>query len=174
MLKRILCWFFTFIVILAISGTAMARDTYLDLNYNCSKYGAYYANNLTSDPYGFVRCQCTSYAAKKMNEHKVKLHNTKYKVPTRNYRKWGNAANWYYVAKEAGISTGKTPKKRDIAWWSSSSRPKYGHVAYVEKVNSDGSITISDYNYKKYSYSTATLKKGSKSWPNGFIHFGAK
>lgn len=147
--------------IMTIGTTSFARDTY-DYAGSCPEYPN------KADKWNFLTCQCTSYSADKMNEHSVKLKN--------NYKGvyWGNASNWQNAAKSAGISYNSSPKHRDIAWWKATTSNQWGHVAYVESVDSKGNIAISEYNYKTFDYSTRSIKKGSSSYPNYFIHFGAK
>lgn len=53
---------------------------------------------------------------------------------------WGNATNWKWHAQNAGWYVGPTPVKGAIGW-------TYGHVVYVESVNGDGTVTISERNY---------------------------
>lgn len=63
---------------------------------------------------------------------------------------WGHAATWSASARAAGYSVSNTPRAGAIAHWYGGvggSSWSYGHVAIVEKVNSDGSITISEMNY---------------------------
>ncbi len=147
--------FIIFITIMAITGTASASDTY-DYASKCPQYPD------QVDKWNFYTCECTSYSSDKMNEHSVKLSNSYKGV------KWGNASNWVNAAKAAKISYNSSPKHRDIAWFS------YGHVAYVESVDSKGNITVSEYNYSpKFDYNTRSIKKGSSSFPKYFIHFGA-
>jgi surface antigen len=57
---------------------------------------------------------------------------------------WGNANAWYYNAQASGFSVGSTPVVGAIAWTGAG---YYGHVAYVEGVNSDGSVRVSEMNY---------------------------
>jgi surface antigen len=144
--------------ILAFTGAAFARDTY-DYDSSCPK------SPNKADKWGFFTCNCTSYAADKMNEHGVKMTNT-YKQP-KGY-KWSDAGNWIDAANRAGISYNSSPKHRDIAWFS------YKHVAYVESVDAKGNITVSEYNYKAHDYTMRSIKKGTKEYPQYFIHFGAK
>ena len=50
----------------------------------------------------------------------------------------GSAGDWWYINKSNGYyDYGKTPKVGAVACWSR-------HVAVVEKVNKDGSVTISE------------------------------
>jgi surface antigen len=48
----------------------------------------------------------------------------------------------------------------------------FGHVGYVEAVNADGSILISQYNWDlRGEYSTMTVAPGSAYWPSkGFLN----
>lgn len=53
---------------------------------------------------------------------------------------WGNATDWMYNAQAQGWPTGSEPRAGAIGW-------RYGHVVYVEAVNPDGTILISERNY---------------------------
>ena len=105
-------------------------------------------------------CECTSYAADKLNERGVPF-TSRYK----NVR-WRSAGNWTNAATLAGVPYNKTPRRGDVAWF------KYGHVAYVEAVDSYGDVTISEYNFgAPHDYHTRTIKRGNWSYPSYFIHF---
>ena len=95
-------------------------------------------DNVQYSAYGGAVCQCTSYAS--------------YKA----YEKWGITNTWggnaYSYENGAGRrvpNNGATtyvdssPAANTIAIWKSG---EYGHVAWVESVNADGSINISEYN----------------------------
>lgn len=114
------------------------------------------------DPWNFFKCECTSYVASRLNKRGVPFSN-QYKSP-----RWGNASNWSSAAKAAGIpqdDSNVTPRVGDVAWFSS------GHVAYVERVLSNGTIDISEYNYSlRHDYGTRNIKTSSVS---KFIHFYA-
>lgn len=56
----------------------------------------------------------------------------------------GNASSWGYIARGAGLSTGNTPKLYAAAVTSTRGE---GHVIFVEGVNPDGSIVISEMNH---------------------------
>jgi LysM repeat protein len=79
------------------------------------------------DPH-FPFGQCTWYAA------------TKVVIP------WhGDAWTWYGNAQNAGWAVGATPRAGAIqVTWES---PVFGHVAYVESINADGSWVVSEMNY---------------------------
>lgn len=56
---------------------------------------------------------------------------------------WGNAATWAMYARSAGYLVSNKPAVGAIM----QNGGGYGHVAVVESVNSDGSITVSEMNY---------------------------
>lgn len=64
----------------------------------------------------------------------------------------GNAVSWLSLARRAGLPTGDTP--RDGAVLYHKNIGGLGHVAFVEKVNADGSALISDMNYPAWGRAT--------------------
>lgn len=57
---------------------------------------------------------------------------------------WGNATSWYYAAQASGhVVTKGNPGVGDIMH----NFGGYGHVAIVESVSADGSVTVSEMNY---------------------------
>ncbi|EOA9110715.1 CHAP domain-containing protein [Staphylococcus aureus] len=81
---------------------------------------------------------------------------------------WGNANNWAAAAQGAGFTVNHTPSKGAIL---QSSEGPFGHVAYVESVNSDGSVTISEMNYSggPFSVSSRTISV-SEAGNYNYIH----
>lgn len=57
---------------------------------------------------------------------------------------WGNASNWASAARAAGYTVNNTPRAGAIM---QTSVGPYGHVAYVESVGANGSVTVSEMNY---------------------------
>ena len=57
---------------------------------------------------------------------------------------WGNANNWANAAAAAGYTVNNRPAAGAIL---QTTQGGFGHVAYVESVNSDGSIRVSEMNY---------------------------
>jgi N-acetylmuramoyl-L-alanine amidase len=57
----------------------------------------------------------------------------------------GNASSWGYLARAFGLSTGYTPRVHAAVVMSTVGE---GHVAFVESVNADGSIVISEMNHE--------------------------
>lgn len=82
-------------------------------------------------PYGAG--QCTQWAWYKWQQNGRT-------VPTN----WGNASTWAAMAIASGYQVDRTPAPGAII---QSGSGWYGHVGYVEAVNPDGSIVISEMNY---------------------------
>lgn len=103
------------------------------------------------DPWGLYTRECVSYAA-------WKVHSTGRFVP--HFNGAGNANQWPSTVARHGIKSGSTPKAGSVAMLPIG---YYGHVMYVESVNGDGTITVSDYNlawdglYRYYTRSAAGL-----------------
>lgn len=56
----------------------------------------------------------------------------------------GNASTWKVLAQRAGFSVGNKPAAGAVIW--TPPRDYYGHVGFVESVNPDGSVNISEMN----------------------------
>lgn len=103
------------------------------------------------DPWGLYTRECVSYAA-------WKVASTGRFVP--HFGGAGNARQWPGTVAGYGIQSGSAPRTGSVAMWPIG---YYGHVMYVESVNADGTITVSDYNlewdglYRKYTRSAAGL-----------------
>lgn len=81
---------------------------------------------------------------------------------------WGNANNWASAASSAGYTVNNSPEAGSIL---QSSEGSMGHVAYVENVNSDGSVNVSEMNYNggPFSVSERTISASEASSYN-YIH----
>lgn len=109
------------------------------------------------DSWGMYNRECVSYTAWKVAES------------GRRMPYWGgigNANQWPGNAQAAGIPTDSNPKAGDVAI---SMRGFYGHAMYVEGVNGDGTINISQYNQQL----NGTFSRAYNVSPAGliFIHF---
>lgn len=108
------------------------------------------------DNWGMYNRECVSYTAFRVA------------ASGRHMPYWGgvgNANQWDENARAAGIPVDYTPRAGDVAI---SNAGYYGHAMYVESVNADGTINISQYNASwTGTYSTNTIS------PSGlvFIHF---
>lgn len=114
---------------------------------------------------GYV-CECVSYAGWKAYEA--------FGVPAA----WGNAYSWDDKARALGYRVDHTPAANTIG--QADGYP-YGHVFWVESVNYDGSINVTEYNnsYATYLYSgdmhygdfgSRKISAG-EVWQYNFIHF---
>jgi surface antigen len=60
----------------------------------------------------------------------------------------GNAVTWYGIAAANGIPVGDQPRAGAVLWHRNTGiAGGLGHVGFVERVNPDGSILVSDMNY---------------------------
>lgn len=86
-----------------------------------------------TDPLGYGCRQCVSYTAWKVGQRTGEFP-----------RYWGNANMWPSSARAAGYSTGSTPRANSVGVILAGD---YGHVVWIEAVNDDGTVDISQYNY---------------------------
>lgn len=56
----------------------------------------------------------------------------------------GNANTWYSTAAAEGVAVGTEPR---IGAIGATTEGIYGHVVYIESINDDGSVNISEMNY---------------------------
>lgn len=101
---------------------------------------------------GYGMPNCTTYAWGRWYElmgKKSNLHT-------------GNAENWYL--KSDGYQRGQIPKLGAVACWAKGNvrdeSDGAGHVAIVEKINSDGSIVTSNSAWKSTNFFLKTYPKG--------------
>lgn len=87
--------------------------------------------------YGFAYRNCTDWVAYRLNSLGVKFTNRL------SGGQFGNANNWDNNALRLGWTVSTTPRPHSIAV---SEAGAYGHVAFVESVNSNGTVVISEYN----------------------------
>jgi surface antigen/uncharacterized protein YraI len=85
----------------------------------------------------------------------------------------GNAGEWLSEAQRGGIATGSTPAVGAVAVFLPyvGGAGQYGHVAYVEAVGGDGTVTISEYNWAGY-HRGPTIRRVAAASVSGFIYGG--
>lgn len=137
------------------SGVAASGSNTYPFQSDCPQKNLWYGNQ-----WGYV-CQCTSYAGYKAYEH--------WGV---DIAYWGNAYSWDEAAVARGYTVDYTPAPFTVAVSNSG---EWGHVMWVESVNADGTINLSEYNN---SYSSASGLPGDFGYRSGvsplglvFIHF---
>lgn len=113
------------------------------------------------DRWNFIKVQCTAFVAWRINERLHIGFNNYYRGPH-----WGNASNWDNAARSLNIPVNHTPSVGAVVQWNSGT---YGHVAWVTRVNSGGTVTIEEYNYlHRTAYDYRTI---SASSVENYIHF---
>lgn len=82
---------------------------------------------------------------------------------------WGNASTWSYNARSAGYLVNNVPEVGAVMQ-DSYSAGGYGHVAVVESVGADGSITISEMNYAGWNVKSYRSLSPSEASRYNYIH----
>ena len=102
------------------------------------------SNNTVSSTNTYPYGQCTWYVKGDLNW-------------VGNY--WGNAVDWASMAVAAGHTVNSVPTVGSIAYFAAGVQgaSSYGHVAVVESVNADGTVTISEANYAGMLYHERTI-----------------
>jgi surface antigen len=125
-----------------VSETVFANGGYpYSSAADCSgRYGAYSWCMPGDDylsPLGYAYRNCTDWVAWKTKSH----------ILGRSPTGLGNGGSWDNNAPSRGFVVKYSPEPGDAAVWEGTSSNPYGHVAFVESVNSDGTVNISEYNY---------------------------
>ncbi len=131
-----------------------------------------------TDPWGMTERQCTSFVAWRSHQHGVD-------IPGMSYGRGAWIADlWDNNAAALGKRVDRTPAVGAFAQWNAHERSDYtylgsswwlqagdqGHIAYVSRVNRDGTVTLEDYNFfgGPRQYGTKTLPAGAVP---RYIHF---
>lgn len=114
------------------------------------------------DEWGYYSRYCTSWVAWALRDRNG------FEMP----RAIGHARDWGPNARARGFAVDKTPAPGAVAWWDANAPGSggWGHVAWVQKVNGNGTVTIEEYNNPAGSgrYNVRDVPTGSVS---GYIHF---
>jgi peptidoglycan hydrolase CwlO-like protein len=111
-------------------------------------------NTCMGSIYTFCKRNCTDYVAWRWSFEGF---------PADRLEGAGDARKWAGYAVGRGLRTGYTPSPGAAIVWNLGT---YGHVAYVESVNSDGTFNISEYNFSPVfqgKYSTDTISTTSRA-----------
>ena len=125
-----------------------------------------------------VRTNLPKTTAVKAAASKVKLDNsgrnhftwgycTWYVAERRNVPWFGNAGTWLSGARGAGFATGSTPTVGAIMVTSEGS---VGHAAIVDAVNEDGTITVSEMNFRGFGVISSRTISTSYGAIKGYIY----
>lgn len=116
----------------------------------------------TNDAYGFFIGECTSFVAWRMNRDAGTTDKAHPSFSnTMGGHRWSNGGNWKGNAEQLHYRVDNIPERGAVAQWNAGEKGcgtlktcGYGHVAYVESVNADGSVNLSEYNFlAKHCYS---------------------
>jgi hypothetical protein len=145
-----------------VPGTNLAHDTYgypWPAAPDCDESNVG-SGGCINDGLGFFQGQCTSWVAYRVGQRNGVAFSNWYAGVH-----WGNASEWARVAKSVDIAANKVPAVGAIGWYSR------GHVSYVEEVNTDGSVVISEMNTDGHNgFHLTTVYPGGAGWPEKFIH----
>lgn len=104
---------------------------------------------LTPDPMEYNSYdpgQCTHYVFDKVKEDGNMIE-----------RRWGDAEHWASRAKDDDYLVDSIPQEGSIL---QTERGEIGHIAYIETIHDNGSVTISEMNYyKPYEVTERTIEK---------------
>ena len=108
------------------------------------------------DTWRMYNRECTSFVAFRLSSRNG------FEMPFHN-----DAGGWGADARARGYTVDTKPAPGAVAWWS------YGHLAWVEAVNADGSVVTEEYNWRvggvpDGAYHRRTI---AASAPTGYIHF---
>jgi surface antigen len=124
------------------------------------------------DTFGMYVCECVSYGAWKVYHHYgVKVKSITGVASGYNGGQWPDRLRGYVPMGDY-----RTARIGDIVSWKDPSG-SYGHVAWVEAVDSSGNIWVSEYNVKRGDYSERNASS-TGGWMNAqygtYIHFSQK
>lgn len=112
------------------------------------------------DPWSFYKGECTSFVAWRLNNrNNIDFHN--------HYRgeHFGNANSWDTAARNSGITVNGTPTVGAVG---QSDAGTFGHVAWVQAVHTDGTVTVEEYN-KGGTGAYSTRRVSASSFE--YLHF---
>jgi hypothetical protein len=145
-----------------VPGTNIAHDDYgypWPASPDCDESNVG-SGGCVNDGLGFFQGQCVSWVAYRLNQRNGLAFSNWFRG-----QHWGSAVYWKKVAKGLGYKPDETPAVGAVGWYAR------GHVSYVEEVNSDGSIVISEMNIDGHNgFHFATVYPGDHSWPDKFLH----
>jgi surface antigen len=118
------------------------------------------ANTDQLSPLGYVYRNCTDFVAWRLNRD-AGITTAPWKYTWADLTPLGgNAIDWKKSWLANGWTTGHVPIPGAVAWWGKSGGPS-GHVAYVQAVNLNNTVTLEEYNWGGTNkYDTRTIDEG--------------
>ncbi len=114
-----------------------------------------YATASRVGPWGFYTRHSTDYVAWRFYERDVSF-SAHMRGPNGKTGHFGDPGTWARNAAAIGFRVDQAPRAGSIAHWAGGEQgaSSAGHVAYVEGVNADGSVVISEFDWSvEYGYS---------------------
>jgi len=110
----------------------------------------------TFDTWRMYNRQCTSFVAFRLSSRNG------FEMPFYN-----DASGWGEDARARGYRVDTTPAVGAVAWWS------YGHLAWVEAVNPNGTVVTEEYNWRVNGVPDGAYHRRTiaATAPTGYIHF---
>lgn len=147
-------------------GGAIVRDN------SCLKHTGFDPERKTWEQHKNAKGNCTNYVAYRLARNEA----SNFLVPGE-----GNAIHWRKHAEAAKKPVNDTPAVGSVAWFDgkgTNAKSKFGHVAYVEKVEGSGSnrtIYISESHWDDSEIRGGSrrliVRSGDpKNWPDKFLH----
>lgn len=99
-------------------------------------------------PWGFPTRHSTDYVAWRLYERDVDF-NKGMRGPNGQSGEFGDAGTWAANALKIGLKVDQSPKPGSIAHWTAGEQGARGtgHVAFVEQVNADGTVLLSEFDW---------------------------
>ena len=138
-------------------GNGLAKTDRFGYAANISNVYASGVRGFYNGGYSYPAGQCTAFVSHILADQGVNASQFKF---------LGNGAQWAGNARARGIKVDRTPKVGAIVGFGGG----YGHVAYIKKVNANGTFVIAEGNYSGRAYNERTISM-STSGVNGIIHF---
>lgn len=133
-------------ILLLLPSTVNATDWVYPSNESDYPY-ATSARNVVDQWNTYTR-NCTSYAMWKINQAGLAFNNNP-TGPNGQSTTLGNAGSWDEHASDIGYTVNNTPTVGNPVNWEAGSggAGSAGHVAWVEQINADNSVFISEWNW---------------------------
>jgi surface antigen len=125
-------------------------------------------------PWGFPTRHATDYVAWRLYEHDVAFQKAM-TGPNGRTADFGEPAGWAASAARIGLKVDGLPAPGSVAQWNAGEggAGPDGHVAYVEAVNPDGSVLVSEFDWSvEYGYSERGGAGAAAVRAPRYIHIG--
>jgi surface antigen len=123
-----------------------------------------YQSTTRVGPWGFTTRHATDYIAWRFFERDVSF-SAAMPGPNGTAARFGEPATWATHAASLGFNVDTVARAGAIARWNAGEQGARGagHVAYVDRVNPDGTVVVSEFNWDgEFGYSQRTLVRAPR------------